>query len=489
MKKVFFLTVCLLVGYVASAQNLQAYLSYAAFLSPKDGPYVETYITFNGSSVKYASTSNGTSAQIEVIMLFKQNDTIKQYKKYIVNSPVSKDSVHPNFLDLQRFTLPNGKYNFEIQLTDLNNPDKKPFKGGQEIMIDFFNNELSISGIQLIGNWKKTTTSNEFSKSGLDLIPYNGDYYPANIEKISYYAEVYNVASILGRDSAFVINQYIESFETGRKVASLIKSKREIAKDVNIIFNEFDLKKLPSGNYNLIVEVRDRSNTLKAYNSTFFQRNNPSVTFEIKDIDAINIEGTFASQLKSADTLKDYIRSLSPISSDLEKEFAQNMIKKGDVQIMQQYFYNFWTQRNAMNPDKAWAEYLEQVKIVNKQFGTKIKKGYDTDRGRVYLQYGEPNTIVDKQFEASVGLSDEGWGNVPYQIWHYYKLKNQGNKKFVFTNPHLALNDYELIHSDARGEIYDPNWANTLSRSQDIMQNNGLTKPSGRAGDLYNNPR
>ncbi len=106
----------------------------------------------------------------------------------------------------------------------------------------------------------------------------------------------------------------------------------------------------------------------------------------------------------------------------------------------------------------------------------------------MYLEYGTPNEIVDRAFEASKGLNDEGWGSVPYQIWHYYKLNNQANKKFVFYNPNIASNDYELIHSDALGEINDPNWYQRLSRSNELYEDN-QRNPGGKAGELFRNPR
>jgi GWxTD domain-containing protein len=45
-------------------------------------------------------------------------------------------------------------------------------------------------------------------------------------------------------------------------------------------------------------------------------------------------------------------------------------------------------------------KYLEQVKKVNASYGNNLNMGYDTERGRVYLQYGPPNAIADSYFRA-----------------------------------------------------------------------------------------
>ncbi len=45
----------------------------------------------------------------------------------------------------------------------------------------------------------------------------------------------------------------------------------------------------------------------------------------------------------------------------------------------------------------------------------------------------------------------------PYEIWEYYHLADgEVDKKFVFYDRELVGNNYELLHSDARGEIQKP---------------------------------
>ncbi|MBT4969645.1 MAG: hypothetical protein HOM80_11615, partial [Bacteroidetes bacterium] len=57
----------------------------------------------------------------------------------------------------------------------------------------------------------------------------------------------------------------------------------------------------------------------------------------------------------------------------------------------------------------------------------------------------------------------------PYQIWHYYRLNDfQQNKKFIFFNRTGTMDEYELIHSDASGEVKNNDWKNTISRYNNI---------------------
>lgn len=475
----------------ANAKKLQAFLTYSSFYSPQQGSYLETYLSVYGKSVNFVKNQNNKyQATIQITLIFKQAEVIKDFKKYDLLSQEVDDTnnVNFNFVDQQRFALADGKYNMELLIGDKNST-QPGFKVNDEITIEYPKTQVNISGIELIESFKKSITPSIISKSGYDLIPYVSDFYPENINKLTFYAEVYNTESVLGKEDAYLLSYYVESYENMKPITSLIKKKRENTKEVNVLFGEFDISKLPSGNYNLVIEARDKTNKVLSVNKIFFQRSKPSIQFEIKDIAALSVEETFASKFTDKIILEDHIRSLYPISTDIERMFVNDKLKSADLQLMQQYFFNFWLQRNNLDPENAWIAYKKQVEIVNAKYSTKVKRGYDTDRGRVYLEYGSPDEIVDKSFEASSGLN-EGWGQVPYQIWHYYKLKNQANRKFVFGNPNLALSDYQLIHSNAIGEISDPDWEAKLSRGNTHMNDSDSRQTKGtKAGEYFRNPR
>ena len=232
-----------------------------------------------------------------------------------------------------------------------------------------------------------------------------------------------------------------------------------------------------------MIEVKNKSNERVTYNQVFFQRSNPGVTFNLADITSIDITNTFASKITNIDTLKDFIKSTYPISTQLEKVFAENNMKKTDLKMLQQYFYNFWINRNASDPEKSWMKYYVEVCKVNKFYSTSINKGYATDRGRVYLQYGEPNTITESVSDPSAP---------PYEIWLYYSLQNQRNRKFVFYLPDLVTNEYELIHSDALGEFNNPSWQMQIMKRNTTTNNPDQLKPDdyfgGKADDFFNHP-
>ncbi len=487
MRKLVLIILISVLSFSASAKKLQAYMSYSTFCSPTDGPYIETYLTVLAKTVEFLKNDNGKfQATVEIMMVFKKDGVIQDFKKTNLMSPEIDDTSKTDFtfIDQQRFLLPNGNYSVEIQISDKNLKEVVPYKTIENLLVSFPADSVSVSGVQLIESYKVATNPGILTKNGYDLVPFSINYYPQSIKKLTFYSEIYNTDKVFtGSNTKFIVNYYIESFETNKYLNSFYSFKKETAKNVVVVFNEFDITELPSGNYNLVIEVKDKDNKSVASNKLFFQRSNPGIQLELADIKSVDVTSTFADKINDIDSLTDFIKSTYPVSTQMEKMFAENHLKKSDIIVLKQYFYNFWVNRNALSPEKAWLTYYTEVKKVNAEYKTIIKKGYETDRGRVYLQYGAPNSITESVNEPSA---------YPYEIWHYYTLNNQKNKKFVFYNTDLVTNDYELLHSDAIGEISDPSWQmklvnrNTSTNNPDQIK--GIDHFGGKSDDFYKNP-
>ncbi|HNW55412.1 MAG TPA: GWxTD domain-containing protein, partial [Bacteroidales bacterium] len=272
-------------------------------------------------------------------------------------------------------------------------------------------------------------TPTALSKSGFDLVPYTYTFFPENETKMTFYSELYNMDRVTGADKKFLLSYYIESFEHNVMLSSYIRPKKETARNVNVLLTEVDISNLPTGNYNLVLEARGTQNEVIATKKMFFQRMNPAAQVSMADLGAAEIANTFAEKITNIDSLREYISCTYPIATGLEKAFSRVSMKKSDLHTLQQFFFTFWQARDHANPEKAWLAYKEQVEKVQFNFGTPVKKGYQTDRGRVYLEYGPPNTRSQQNMEPS---------NYPYEIWQYYTLNNnQRNRKFVFYSPDM----------------------------------------------------
>ncbi len=494
MKKIVLISLMAMLGSVVCAQQqktLNSYISYATFDMPGDEskPYVETYITYDKSSLAYIKDAQGQySATINVTVLFKQGESIKNFGKYSLTSPSEADTANINgfFMDVQRYLLDNGNYTLEVVLEDENNKKDTPFIVEDQLVVDIPQKFCFSSILGLESYWKAKKES-ATSKNGYDIIPMILPYYPENMNKLTFYAEIYHAKEQLGDGQKYLLNTYICEFESNTVLTNFYVTKRMNAKDIDVIINSMDITNLPSGNYYLILEARDRNNEIIGLNRYFFQRSNPYYQIDSSILAAVNTDAVFSGKISDTDTIREYIKTLSPISTYVEKDYAEELVKTDDLKTMQQFFYTFWSSRNKTNPQQAWLDYYSQVQRVNSSFSTISSKGYETDRGIVFLKYGAPDRIVQSYFEP---------GAYPYEIWHYYTLGSQRNKKFVFMTTDIVTNDFRLIHSDAFGEINNFRWTTEIyKRTYGLYNDYGVDDAANpnsygdKAKDYYDMPR
>ncbi len=442
---------------ISMSQNLEVLLNTAAFTTKEGSSYLEVYLFYNSNTATLIDSTDGLYyAKINNNIKIIKDSTVIYEDSYILNSQGFKNKEYNNifFIDQKRIPIKNGSYELIVESKDVND-NKKSKRISNPISIDFEKDKLSISDIQLVANYSESDQKSILVKNGYKLIPFTSSFYPQNINELIFYFECYNTHIDLQNDDKYLLNIYIETFDSEKPLFNFNKVKRKKVKQLEGNLFTFDISKLPTGNYNLVCEIRDRANNEKMKKKLFFQRRNSFTAKANEDINVVNINGTFAEQITNIDSLLLYIDYLYPISTTYENTFAINQKKNRDITMMQKFFYNFWKERNNNSPEEAWIIYHDKVKSVNRSFRNINIKGYLTDRGRVYLQYGAPNSRHEVENATST---------VPYEIWHYYKLNNQVDKKFVFVNSNFSLNEYKLVYSNVDGEVSNSEWRDKIEQ-------------------------
>ena len=445
------------IGFFSSSLSAQVNFTHdiKRYYTESTGCYIESHIQFDGSSLKYVPNDSGIlQSQLLVTQLIKRNNEIILVEKYEVLGPELIDSFAVDFIDQKRFILPYDTFSLEISIVDLNRTTeiKSDYSCGfrtDSIASMFF------SDVQFVESYAKSKSFNAFTKSGFDIMPLLGNYLDQNVDKLVYYIELYNSERIFKNDG-FLVKQYIRKYSKSRPYKDYVKYAKLTAKSIHAQLNAFNIKDLATGNYELVFEVRNKSNELELSKSYFFQRLNPKRALPKIEYSEAFLQQSFVNAI-SADTIDLYISMLIPIAEDMERDFIQYKQNVLTAEKKKGFFYHFWKNRNEANPEQAWQDYLKEVKYVDGKFGTRVRKGFETDRGRIYLQYGKPNTLTDRQTESN---------SYPYQIWHYYHIKNWNDIKFVFYAPDIVGEDYELLHSNMNGEVQNRRWQSYLQRDR-----------------------
>lgn len=431
---------------------LDASLSYATFKSPQ-GNYIEIYLHIIGQSVSFIPQADSTQqkAELEVTILFEQNSQIIKFDKYLLSSPLAARPI--DFIDLKRYGLENGTYQLKVKIQDQNTPENQK-EYTKELSVEYGNSPLQQSDIQLLASYNKADSESPFNKSGFYLEPLPYNFYGRRASVLSFYNEIYGSDQAIGVD--FMVSYSIEKIENQKGNLVMIRHKRQSPHPVNPILMQFDISKLESGNYNLIVEVRDRTKQLLSKKSVFFQRSNPFLEKEKIELVDVNLEEEFVKKL-TLKQLEYSLRALTPNLPQSDVEVVNTMLKEKNEEGLRLYLFSFWTKENPTNPEFSYQRYMEVAAAIDKEFKSGFRYGFETDRGYTYMKYGQPNDITRKEEEPSAP---------PYEIWSYneFPRTNQNNVRFIFYNPSLAPGDFVLLHSTATGEINNPQWQLELYR-------------------------
>ena len=451
MKNFLLIFTFLLATNQISAQNLS--ITPLIFKSP-DQSYLEVHLFGLGSSVDFVPVSTDSiqkQAQVEVLMLLRKDTNIVCFEKYMLNSPVAENPV--NFVDLKRFGVENGEYELEVQVKDVNQ-SKIPVVTKEMVMVNFPADSLNISDIQLIASMRKDSTGGVLTKGGflLETLPYQ--FYSKETDKIYFYTELYDTDQYIGEDFAFHFR--IELIYTnGRKKTMMQQTIRRKPAAILPVLMQKEIKDLSSGNYRLVVEIQDKNKTVLATKSVLFQRSNPNVAQLILR-EPVKLDGKFVEKIDSQE-VHYALKAMIPILASNERPYVNEIIRKKKFQQQKQFLYAYWSEQNQANPKILYEAYMEVARAVDKKYHSGLGDGFESDRGYTFLKYGRPNDIITVEDEPSAP---------PYEIWSYNSFPSTGqqNVKFLFYNPSLAVGQFQLLHSTARGEVFNAQWEVELYR-------------------------
>lgn len=479
MKNWIILLLYLSVFSIANAQPALV-IDYARFNTPDNNPYIEVYLWVDGTTIHYSENENTFRGNLELTYLIEEKDSIIAYDKFALNTPIYKkgDEIQ-DLIDVKRIALKEGKYSFDVKVLDKGSDEKVEAKFElKEIAFD--KTKVGLSDIQILNNIIPSETEGDFVKNGLELVPNFSKFYGNNSSSISFYTEVYNTTNVLGIEQDLLIEYSVISAASDNVIANLRAFKRVKSAGVIPFANSIGIGDLPSGNYSLLINIRNRENEIIATKKAKFQRSNSNVNV----VNNVLAENTFVSEYNNIEELREFIRSTRPISENREINFMDHQLETSKLEFLQRYFLNFWTLRNLNNPEEEWKAYKENVNITQKEFGYGGIKGYQTERGRVYLQYGKPSSNQCRQYDVE---------SYPYCIWHYNKIESLSNRKFVFYSPSLEMLGYQLLHSTMPGEQKNNNWEAILRSKTNGLDNTHEQQDGSilheRARDLFDNPR
>lgn len=478
--KRFFLLICFFSLFHFPLKALEASVGLATFNSP-DKAFVEVYLNVMGTSVEYKLLDSlSYQAAVDVLILIKEEGQIINFNRYILNGPVSKYQL--DFMDVQRFGLADGSYQLEVELMDTNDSTNHA-KYERDFIIDYQNNKVLQSDVQLIRSFQPSQERSLFVKNGFHLEPLPYNFYYKTDSLLIFYQELYNSNEVF--DDQFLLRYVIEREHGNKKMEAVMMGHKKLTpKPVNVILVRKNISKLESGNYRLLVEIKNRQGETISQKESRFQRSNPYRDEEM--LASTDLDEVFVADLDSME-LRYSLKAIASNVDEASVEVLNLVIAKRGVEAQKRYLFSFWARLHPENPKAAYLKYMEVAKAVDNKYKSGFGYGFETDRGRVFMKYGKPNDVLTVENEPSAP---------PYEIWFYDRVPSdppQTNVKFLFYNPSLAGGNYQMLHSTCLGEVQNLQWEVELyrgdSQSMQLLDFEATSVPNGinrRAREYFN---
>ena len=436
-------------GFIFSLHAVEANISIYKFKGPAL-PYIEISTNYIGKSLKMKSLDSiGKQSMVQVTTLFLQNDQIIKADKYLLNGPLVAQAT--DFMDIKRYSLAPGKYKLMTHIVDMNDTSNV-MNSAIDFSLNFERGKTLFSDIQLLSEVRKSTEDNAMDKHGFYMEPIAENYYSKQLSALFGYLEIYDLNEM--QLNKISVCSYIESTgKEAKKLENFTSCKNYKVQNIIPVIIQKNINGLPSGNYNLVMELRDSNNQILYDKKVFFQRNNPNADIASLKVDQASYENSFIIKLEDGE-VQYALRSLGSVVPTSDVDILNNMISIKNYEAKRKYLYNYWSNFDPIDTEKSYQKFMKLAKEVDAAYISGFGYGFETDRGRIWIKYGPPNDKISIEEDPNAP---------PYEIWVYNEFPKTKQRvvKFLFYNPSLG-NDYILLHSNCRAEINNPRWQKEL---------------------------
>ncbi|TFH65773.1 MAG: GWxTD domain-containing protein [Candidatus Zixiibacteriota bacterium] len=376
---------------------------------------LEVYYKIFNDGLNYVKKGDKFVADYEVNVIIigdkeKQVTGKSVEKTYMLDSYESTRLETGYLINQINIPLTPGNYGLVCKLIDHNSNEVSTIEA--KVNSYSFNRSGDLADIEFIQEKAEPDEYSPFTKAGFAVLPTVERSLDGELQKLGFYTEVY-AAGYLGQ--TLNLRYRIENKRRGEpidsvimlKVESPVVSVREFVPIVDLYQEEYDLRLTLLSGDNILAERKTR----------------------------FHLKWTVSSLVKN-----DFEYAVSQLRYIIKKEEKKELLDAPDS-LRLEAFEKFWkdhdptptTARNELRD-----EYYRRIRYANQYYSTTNREGWGTDRGMVYIKYGEPDQIERHPFEMDTK---------PSQIWYYYTQR----RTFAFLDSR-GDGDYQLQYP------YDGDW-------------------------------
>ncbi|NUO18148.1 GWxTD domain-containing protein [bacterium] len=420
-------------------------VDFVYFLGEDSLTYCEVYTGVQRSELVYIATQEDSSyAQFSLITTIGRSDSILISDTLDTIDKTSRTESHSGgayFPYISRYLLFPGSYDLTIELVQDSADNYDWTEIGLEV--PYVSAQASLSGIALGAELAFAAGPSAFTRNGLRFVPNPSGFYGAELPMLYYYLECYGLDTLGPVEDSIMVQRRVIDGETGQDAKQPSLRKYARPGESLVIADGFPAYTLRTGTYILSIQVEVPNQAAREAMKKFYVYRREDTDFLSADV------GNRASSMINYNSEGGILETIDPDSAlellhylltRQEMRRARDMDSEGK----RKFIADFWKRRGPEEADAANVHY-SRVAEANRRYSFLNREGWRTDRGRVFILYGEPD-FVDRRYADAAGLDHE--------IWHYDKI--EGGVLFIFVDQ-AGFGDLTLVHSTKRGEIYNPN--------------------------------
>ncbi len=426
-------------------------LDYASFRGQDSLCFVEVYAAIQQAAFQ-SSAADSTPPEFSVVLDVLDSNGVAisdTFTGHLDQRPGEAKEGGAFFPRVFRFFMKPGRYQARATIHD------SEWREREQVIIPMeakaFNPDgMQVSDIETACRMEFDAEPSAFVKSSVLALPNATGFFGAELPMVYYYAEAYGLAHDSSRvDSYAVVRRILQADNLRQVRPPTSRVYRTPGPDV-VIADGFPVATFRTGTYILELEVQDfRSGNVANQRKKFW-------TFREGDFSPTSspdLTGDLTGRLLESDpSILDIIEpdsALQLMKYVMSREETKR-VKRLTPEGRREYLLQYWHDRETLEPDAA-DKYFARVSEANERFSILHRPGWKTDRGRIFILYGEPTNITRNTMQSK---------DVNSEIWEYDRL--EGGVYFAFAD-YNEYGDYELVHSTMRGELSNPNWEQTLS--------------------------
>ena len=413
---------------------------YARFRNNATNGYLELYYSFYCGQITFHSEGTDLKGGVAIRTDLIQEGSGKSVINERVVLPVVMDDTSmagwrtTSILRQAGHLAPFGKYRLHVVAYDSANPARRD----SLTMPVEIKASSAVSDLQLCASIQASTNaSHPYFKNAHEVTPHPSLVFGVYMPVVYAYTELYDV------DTSKVYALSYEIVGEDGAVAKKVSRQRRYHTANTIEVGTLNAVALKPGKYTLRLSVQ---NVLQQQKE-FYVYQPPTGSVE---------------PAPDATALAAAIEALTEKEAEEEFQKAKYLADKTEIYFFSQlktapakkeYLKDFWSRQESGGMTgtlRTRNDYLRRVQVADERYSQYTKKGWRTDRGRVFILYGKPDEVERRPSE---GVTK------PYEIWFFYQIEN--GVQFVFVDRN-GFGDYELVHSTKRGELSDEDWQRYL---------------------------